>query len=170
MDKLLTWSNIEKNNQLSRNINFSITDKLNSTVDLFIFQIHRKNIQFKLSLSEAFDGEINSDPNIISFILRNILSNAIKYCPEHGDIICTLNREKEVLSLSVYNSSEILTDENFSKMIGFSPVSSMPGTLQEKGLGIGLFMVCQLVLIIKGTITYDIHPNGGVTALIKINN
>ncbi len=75
-----------------------------------------------------------------------------------------------MLSLSVYNSSEILTDENFSKMIGFSPVSSMPGTLQEKGLGIGLFMVCQLVLIIKGTITYDIHPNGGVTALIKIIN
>lgn len=170
VDNLLTWSNLEKNTQLSRNLSFSITDKLNSTVDLFIFQIHRKNIQFKLSLSEAFDGEINSDPNIISFILRNILSNAIKYCPEHGDIICTLNRENEVLSLSVYNSSEILTDENFSKMIGFSPVSSMPGTLQEKGLGIGLFMVCQLVLIIKGTITYDIHPNGGVTALIKIIN
>ena len=170
VDNLLTWSNLEKNTQLSRNLSFSITDKLNSTVDLFIFQIDRKNIQFQLSLAEGFDGEINSDPNIISFILRNILSNAIKYCPEHGDIICTLNRENEVLSLSVYNSSEILTDENFSKMIGFSPVSSMPWTLQEKGLGIGLFMVCQLVLIIKGTITYDIHPNGGVTALIKIIN
>ena len=55
-------------------------------------------------------------------------------------------------------------------MIGFSPVSSIPGTLQEKGLGIGLFMVCQLILIIKGTITYDIHPNGGVTAIIKIKS
>ena len=170
VDNLLTWSNLEKNTQLSRNLSFNITDKLNSTVDLFIFQIHRKNIQFKLSLSEGFDGEINSDPNIISFILRNIISNAIKYCPEHGDIICTLNRENDVLSLSVYNSSEILTDDNFSKMIGFSAVSSIPGTLQEKGLGIGLFMVYQLILIIRGTITYDILPNGGVTAIIKIKS
>lgn len=170
VDNLLTWSNLEKNTQLSRNLSFNITDKLNSTVDLFIFQIHRKNIQFHLSISEGFDGEINSDPNIISFIFRNILSNAIKYCPEYGEIIGTLQRENDLISLSIYNSSEILTGDNFSKMIGFSPVSSLPGTLQEKGLGIGLFMVCQLILIIKGTIIYDIHPNGGVTANIKIKS
>jgi signal transduction histidine kinase len=170
VDNLLTWSNLEKNTQLSRNLFFNITDKLNSTVDLFIFQIHRKNIQFKLSLSEGFDGEINSDPNIISFILRNILSNAIKYCPDYGDITCTLHRENNCISLSVYNSSEVLSADNFSTLIGFSPVSSLPGTFQEKGLGIGLFMVCQLILIIRGTITYDIHPNGGVTAIIKIKS
>jgi len=170
VDNLLTWSNLEKNTQFSRNLSFNITDKLNSTVDLFIFQIDRKNIQFQLSLSEGFDGEINSDPNIISFILRNILSNAIKYCPDNGDIICTLHREIDLITLSVYNSSEVLTVDNFSTLIGFSPVSSMPGTLQEKGLGIGLFMVCQLILIIKGNITYDIHPNGGVTAIIKIKS
>ncbi len=170
VDNLLTWSNLEKNTQFSRNLSFSITDKFNSTVDLFIFQIDRKNIQFQLSLSEGFDGEINSDPNIISFILRNILSNAIKYCPDNGDIICTLHRENDLITLSVYNSSEVLTVENFSTLIGFSPVSSMPGTLQEKGMGIGLFMVCQLILIIKGSITYDIHPNGGVTAIIKIKS
>ncbi|GDX45824.1 hypothetical protein LBMAG24_11520 [Bacteroidota bacterium] len=170
VDNLLTWSNLEKNTQLSRNLSFNIIDKLNSTVDLFIFQIHRKNIKFQLSLSEGFDGEINSDPNIISFILRNILSNAIKYCPEHGDIICTLNRENDVISLSVYNSSEVLSADNFSKMIGFSAVSSIPGTFQEKGLGIGLYMVHQLILIIKGTVNYDILPNGGVTAIINIKS
>lgn len=170
VDNLLTWSNLEKNTQLSRNLSFNITDKLNATIDLFNFQIHRKNIQFRLSLSEGFDGEINSDPNIISFILRNILSNAIKYCPEYGEIYCTLHRENDLINLSVYNSSEKLTSNNFSKLIGFSPVSSMPGTLQEKGLGIGLFMVWQLILLIKGNIIYDIHPNGGVKALITFKS
>lgn len=170
VDNLLTWSNLEKNIQFSRNLSFSIIDKLKSTIDLFIFQIHRKSIQFHLSLSEGFDGEINSDPNIISFIFRNILSNAIKYCPEHGDIIFTLHRENDLITLSVYNSSEVLSADNFSILIGFSPVSSMPGTLQEKGMGIGLFMVSQLILIIKGTITCDIHQEGGVTALIQIKS
>lgn len=170
VDNLLTWSNLEKNTQLSRNLSFSITDKLNSTIDLFIFQIHRKNIKFNLSLPEEFDGEIDSDPNIISFVLRNILSNAIKYCPDGGDITCTLHRENDCISLTVYNSSEVLSADNFSTLIALSPVSSLPGTLQEKGLGIGLFMVCQLILIIKGTIAFDIHPEGGVTALIKIKS
>ena len=115
-------------------------------------------------------GTISPEYAIISFILRNILSNAIKYCPEHGDIICTLNRENDVISLSVYNSSEVLSADNFSKMIGFSAVSSIPGTFQEKGLGIGLYMVHQLILIIKGTVNYDILPNGGVTAIINIKS
>lgn len=170
VDNLLTWSNLEKNTQLSRNLSFNITDKLNATIDLFNFQIQRKNIQFRLSLSEDFDGEIYSDPNIISFIFRNILSNAIKYCPEYGEIKCTLYRKNDLINLSVYNSSEKLTSDNFSKLIGFSPISSMPGTMQEKGLGIGLFMVWQLILLIKGNINYDIHPNGGVTALIIIKS
>lgn len=168
VDNLLTWSNLEKNIQLSRNFILNITDKFNSTLDLFIFQIHRKNIQYKLIIPEDFNGEINTDPNIIAFIFRNILSNAIKYCPENGEINCSFQRDKDVVILTVYNSSVPLAGKNFFKNIGFSPVSSSPGTLQEKGLGIGLFMVNQLIMKIDGSITFEIHEDGGVTSLITL--
>jgi signal transduction histidine kinase len=170
VDNLLTWSNLEKKTQFSKNITFNILDSFKATLNLFMFQMDRKSIQYSLSVDEEFDGEIESDPNIIGFIFRNILSNAIKYCPENGEINCSIHKENDSLILRVFNTSDIISKDDFLLDIGVAPKISIPGTLQEKGLGIGLFMVCQLILIIRGTITYDIHPNGGVTAIIKIKS
>jgi signal transduction histidine kinase len=72
VDNLLTWSNLEKKTQFSKNITFNILDSFKSTSNLFMFQMDRKSIRYSLSVDEEFDGEIESDPNIIGFIFRFI--------------------------------------------------------------------------------------------------
>jgi signal transduction histidine kinase/ligand-binding sensor domain-containing protein len=108
VDNLLTWSNLEKKTQFSKNITFNILDSFKATSNLFMFQIDRKNIQYSLSVDEEFDGEIESDPNIIGFIFRNILSNAIKYCPENGEINCSIDKDNDSLILRVFNTSDVI--------------------------------------------------------------
>ena len=168
VDNLLTWSNLEKKTQISKNITFNILESFKSTSNLFMFQIDRKNIKFSLSVDDEFDGEIESDPNIIGFIFRNILSNAIKYCPENGEINCFIYKSKDSLLLKVFNTSNVISKDDFLLDIGVAPKISIPGTLQEKGLGIGLFMIFQLIHKINGDIEFKIHEEGGVTALITL--
>ena len=168
VDNLLTWSNLEKKTQISKNITFNILDSFKATSNLFMFQIDRKNIKFSLSVDDEFDGEIESDPNIIGFIFRNILSNAIKYCPENGEINCFIYKAKDSLLLKVFNTSNVISKDDFLLDIGVAPKISIPGTLQEKGLGIGLFMIFQLIHKINGDIEFKIHEEGGVTALITL--
>ena len=168
VDNLLTWSNLEKKTQFSKNITFNILDSFKATSNLFMFQIDRKNIQYSLSVDEEFDGEIESDPNIIGFIFRNILSNAIKYCPENGEINCSIDKDNDSLILRVFNTSDVISKDDFLLDIGVAPKISIPGTLQEKGLGIGLFMIFQLIHKIKGKIEFKIHEEGGFTAFISL--
>ena len=168
VDNLLTWSNLEKKTQFSKNITFNILDSFKATSNLFMFQMDRKSIKYSLSVNDDFDGEIESDPNIIGFIFRNILSNAIKYCPENGEINCSIHKYNDSLILSVFNSSDVISKDDFLLDIGVAPKISIPGTLQEKGLGIGLFMIFQLINKIKGEIEFKIHEEGGFTALITL--
>jgi signal transduction histidine kinase len=168
VDNLLTWSNLEKKTQFSKNITFNILDSFKATSNLFMFQMDRKSIKYSLSVNDEFDGEIESDPNIIGFIFRNILSNAIKYCPENGEINCSIHKYNDSLILSVFNTSDVISKDDFLLDIGVAPKISIPGTLQEKGLGIGLFMIFQLINKIKGEIEFKIHEEGGFTALITL--
>jgi len=168
VDNLLTWSNLEKNTQISKIITFNILDSFKSTLDLFMFQIVRKNIKYNLLVHEEFDGKIDNDPNIVGFIFRNLLSNAIKYCPENGEINCSFHKDNGLISFKIFNSSSIISKDDFLFGIGIAPKISIPGTLQEKGLGIGLFMIFQLIHKIKGEIEFKIHEEGGVTAFISL--
>ena len=168
VDNLLTWSNLEKKTQFSKNITFNILDSFKATSNLFMFQMDRKSIKYSLSVNDEFDGVIESDPNIIGFIFRNILSNAIKYCPENGEINCSIHKYNDSLILSVFNTSDVISKDDFLLDIGVAPKISIPGTLQEKGLGIGLFMIFQLINKIKGEIEFKIHEEGGFTALITL--
>jgi signal transduction histidine kinase len=168
VDNLLTWSNLEKNTQISKNITFNILDSFKSTLDLFMFQIVRKNINYNLLVNDEFDGKIDNDPNIVGFIFRNILSNAIKYCPENGEINCSFYKDNGLISFKIFNSSSVISKDDFLSGIGIAPKISIPGTLQEKGLGIGLFMIFQLIHKIKGEIEFKIHEEGGVTAYISL--
>ena len=168
VDNLLTWSNLEKKTQFSKNITFNILDSFKATSNLFMFQMDRKSIKYSLSVNDEFDGEIETDPNIIGFIFRNILSNAIKYCPENGEINCSIYKNIDSLKLNVFNTSDVISKDDFLLDIGVAPKISIPGTLQEKGLGIGLFMVFKLIHKIKGEIEFKIHEKGGVTAFISL--
>lgn len=156
VDNLLTWSNLEKNVQISKNIPFNILNSFSGSVDLFTFQIQRKNIQYHLSIENDFDGNVLCDPNIAGFIFRNILSNAIKYCPENGNINCSFKLRDDFVLFEMANTTAFLSFDKLFESIGNAPVPSLPGTLQERGLGIGLFMVHQLIERIKGKINFKI--------------
>jgi signal transduction histidine kinase len=168
VDNLLTWSNLEKKTQFSKNITFNILDSFKATSNLFMFQMDRKNINYNLLVNDEFDGKIDNDPNIVGFIFRNILSNAIKYCPENGEINCSFYKDNGLISFKIFNSSSVISKDDFLSGIGIAPKISIPGTLQEKGLGIGLFMIFQLIHKIKGEIEFKIHEEGGVTAYISL--
>jgi sensor histidine kinase regulating citrate/malate metabolism len=72
------------------------------------------------------------------------------------------------LILRVFNTSYVISKDDFLLDIGVAPKISIPGTLQEKGLGIGLFMIFQLINKIKGEIEFKIHEEGGFTAFISL--
>ena len=115
----------------------------------------------------VFDTEIEEayvmcDPDLIERIILNILSNAVKYGKEDGNIevyICQDNSSS--ISISIKDDGIGIPDEMKEKI--FDRFLKVDNSLSRntEGSGIGLAIVKELVEIHKGTIKYKSEINCG---------
>lgn len=113
-----------------------------SILDLYATSCANKKIPTKVSIINH--SEVYGDAEILSIVFRNLVSNAIKFSPEGGNIHISDSLRDDRYVLSVENSGTGLSQEQISKILGKDHISE-PGTNGEKGLGLGL-KLCQQLL------------------------
>lgn len=121
----------------------SFTDCCRGIVENLELTAKNKNI----SLDCFSNGEIFvfADRNMLNAILRNLISNAIKFTNENGKI--TINAEKNNLNvtITVADNGVGISDESLSKLFNISEIISTKGTANETGTGIGLLLSKEFV-------------------------
>jgi signal transduction histidine kinase len=83
-----------------------------------------------------------ADINMLKTILRNLISNAIKFTHEGGSIKLSGAETEEGVTISVTDTGVGMTPDNISKLFGSTNNFTTKGTLNETGSGFGL-MLCQ---------------------------
>jgi signal transduction histidine kinase len=143
LSNLLAWAG---NHIKGRNINSSNVDIFLLGVEMeqtFIHPLQLKNIEF---INRAFPGQaVLADENHIKVILRNLISNAIKFTAENGSITLTTIIENNGLVISVKDNGKGMTPDEMTKLFYISTHFSHSGTSGEKGAGIGLLLCKELV-------------------------
>ncbi|MGF1525304.1 MAG: ATP-binding protein [Candidatus Competibacterales bacterium] len=105
-------------------------------------RLEHKSLDFELMV--ASEVTLQGAPIPIKVMCRNLLDNAIKYCPVGGEIRCSVTDQPEGLVLTVENDGRALPD--YLKEYIFEPFVRGPGET-ESGSGLGLSIVrqvCQL--------------------------
>jgi signal transduction histidine kinase len=102
-----------------------------------------KNIELKCSLPDNLT--IIADKNMIKTILRNLISNAIKFTNKNGKVevkamICNKNVE-----ISVSDNGTGMTKDTMAKLFRIDANLSTRGTENEKGTGLGLFLCKEFI-------------------------
>lgn len=92
-------------------------------------------------------------PNYIIKIIRNLISNAIKFTPPHGRVQLTAQVKNNALILKVIDNGQGISSEDIPYI--FDQLYRSNVQSQEVGTGIGLALVKQLVVAMKGTVTVD---------------
>ena len=104
------------------------------------------------------------DRDLVDIIIRNLLTNAIKYT-HHGGRVTVHVREKEEtaewVTIRICDNGVGITPERQKKLFTGHEIESTAGTDSEKGTGIGLRLVHELVTLSKGTITVESTPGSG---------
>lgn len=132
-----------------------------------VLEIHKnacnaKNITVQLSLKSL--ETIVSNQEIVTIIVRNIVSNAIKFTPVNGTI--SIKLEKNILLIS---DTGIGMSEEMIQNIWNHKYISNRGTNNEKGIGMGLQLVLQLVKKIDCKFTIESKLNGGTSIRLVFN-
>lgn len=132
----------------------------------FNHALHQKNIEF---LNQATAGQsVMADENHIKVVLRNLISNAIKFTDTKGTIKLISAYKENNLIISVQDTGKGMTADEVNKLFYPQTHFSQPGTQGEHGTGIGLLLCKELVELNGGKIWITSKPGKGSTFFFSL--
>jgi len=174
IDEILDMSRIESGKVLLDNKAFSMSDMLDGIVSMFQEQFKGKKLSFNMEKCGIKNEILIGDEFRLSRILVNILSNAVKYTPEQGQIlfsITELEAEKEGYAryqFVIKDNGRGMTEE-FLKTI-FMPFTRMEEKegCYTQGTGLGMAIAKSMLDLMGGTITVESALDKGSTFTVDV--
>ncbi|WP_461452878.1 tetratricopeptide repeat-containing sensor histidine kinase [Mucilaginibacter sp.] len=149
LDTLLFWINSQMENFENSVKSFSIKEIVEYEIENYQEQAAQKGIT--LIDSVPLDTIASADPNSIRIVIRNLITNAIKFSGEKDTIEVIASSGVEFIEIKVKDSGMGIPAEKLKKLFK-SKVDSSTGTNQESGTGMGLLFCKDLVEKCNGKI------------------
>jgi signal transduction histidine kinase len=118
-----------------------------------------KNISLVIDLDGR--SEVFADQNMVDSIIRNLVSNAIKFTKDQGEVIISAHRDKNRMEVTVSDTGVGIAPQDLDKLFNIESKHSTLGTAQEKGTGLGLVLCKEFVEKHKGTIWIESEKGKG---------
>ena len=161
LNNLLNWALKEKNILPYNPIPLDIQQITQDIYEVFIPLAQNKGIDLTIKVPKKIHAF--TDPNAFHSIVGNLLDNAIKYTPSGGKIEISAIQLHEKILLKVTDTGIGIDPIKLKTIFELQQNKSTKGTKGEKGSGLGLNLVRDLVLLNKGEITVNIEKQGGTT-------
>ena len=117
----------------------------------FVHHLQQKGIEF---INAAFAGQsVLADENHIKVILRNLVSNAIKFTGNNGSVTLATKVDYNSLIVSISDTGKGMNRGEIEKLFSISTHFSHSGTSGESGTGIGLLLCKELVELNGGKLS-----------------
>lgn len=161
LENLILWSRLQVGNMDYVLENVNIVDLINDTVSQLRTMAEKKNINIEVSLPDCLS--ISLDKFMISTVLRNLITNAIKYTHKSGSISINLEEKEGRIQVSVKDNGIGIYKENIAKLFKITEKFSMQGTEQEEGTGLGLILSKGFIDLHNGEIMVESQIGKGST-------
>ncbi|MBN1252045.1 MAG: tetratricopeptide repeat protein [Bacteroidales bacterium] len=110
-----------------------------------------------------------TDKNIINTILRNFITNGIKFSDKDGKVIISAERMNGFMQIKVKDTGIGISELDINKLFKIDFDTKKIGFSEEKGSGLGLILCEDLVKIINGKITVESKVNKGSAFIINLS-
>jgi signal transduction histidine kinase len=167
LENLLTWSRTQRGN-INYNPEYEdLHDIVNYTIEHLNVQSERKNIDIINNIRKRTVAYF--DPNLTSTILRNLISNAIKYSNENSKVEISLkNGFDQFYSIDIKDSGIGINENKLNKLFEVGRNISTSGTRNESGTGLGLVICKEFAQRQGGDINVKSKPGIGSTFSLLI--
>ncbi|MFZ6010308.1 MAG: ligand-binding sensor domain-containing protein [Bacteroidota bacterium] len=161
MDNLLAWAKSQLEGEVIRQENFTIDKIAKEKLDLFTPVAERKEINLICTVPQGI--KVHADINQIRAVMRNLVSNALKFTEKNGMVKISAHENAEDVIISVSDSGVGMSPEQIKKLFSIQTNISTTGTGGEKGVGLGLLLVNEFVEKNGGRVTVESKPGMGTT-------
>lgn len=166
VENLLEWSRVQSGSIEYDPIKFDLNVLINELNSIFIVMADNK----KITLQNKVDPKqyVFADRNMIDIVVRNLLSNALKFTPAGGSVTISSEERKGEIVISVKDTGIGISKENLKKLFMFGGNVKRSGTANEKGTGLGLILCKEFIKINKGECFVESEENKGSVFIFSI--
>jgi signal transduction histidine kinase len=143
LDNLLTWANSQSGNLIFNTQKVQLIQEISDVIALVEIQAVNKEIEIINSITN--DVFVDADKNMLATILRNLISNAIKFTKPKGTIKISSTIIANFVEITVKDSGIGISKSDIKNLFSIEVKNSNIGTANEQGSGLGLILCREFV-------------------------
>ncbi|MEI7523665.1 MAG: ATP-binding protein [Mariniphaga sp.] len=166
LQNLLMWTRTQTNlisfNPQATNLGDLIAENVSNGISI------AKSKQIEIINEASSEILIEADLQMINLILRNLISNSIKFSFNQGVVTIRSHEDDNSITISVIDQGTGMEPQEITKLFNEYETAQRPGTAGESGTGLGLIICREFVNYHKGVITVESEPGNGCTFKVTL--
>jgi signal transduction histidine kinase len=165
LQNLLSWSKSQMDGSVAKNKTLNAYETLYTTLDAQQSIAENKGIALSYSIDDSV--EVIADADMLQLVVRNLVSNAIKFTPEGGNIKIKSFVNNGHCEIAIRDSGRGIPAEMQPDIFTLK-TSSTYGTNNEKGVGLGLVLCKEFTELQGGRIWFESEEGVGTTFWLSL--
>lgn len=163
LDNLLAWASVQMRSTALRVTHID----LKALVDASFYPLKTMAAEKEINVINAVEAiAASGDESMIRIVVRNLISNGIKFTPQGGTVTLSANvldgrNGQAGIAVTVCDTGIGIDEETLADLFSFARKASRGGTKGERGTGLGLFICRDIVERHGGVLTVESKPGQG---------
>lgn len=166
LENLLQWTHNQMGGLITKKTFFSINAVLIDCIGLL--QKNLDNKQIKVETNLLANATVFADADQLKIVIRNLISNAIKFSYTNSKIYISTTIKDNFLMLTIKDEGIGMTQDTIQKIFSIAQIKSTYVTNNEKGVGLGLLLCKQFIDNNNGSIEIRSAEKKGTTIYLEI--
>jgi signal transduction histidine kinase len=166
LENLSDWSKMQHNIIKPVIEKFDLYESVKDTLDLYCQVAETKNIQLITYIYP--ETYICADRNMIRSVLRNLISNAMKYTPSGGQVVLDVMALEDRIDITIQDSGIGIPQQDIEILLKNEVNISRAGTENEPGTGLGLSLCHEMVKLNRGSLAIESKEGQGTIVTITL--
>lgn len=165
LSNLLNWSKSQMEGTIVNLVEANLYSILQQPLEMEKMHASKKDISLSYNIpSELF---VIADVDMLQLVMRNLMSNAVKFTPQGGQIIVEAQVVLNECKITVSDNGKGIPADKQEKIFSIKSEPSF-GTANERGVGLGLVLCKEFIERQGGRIGFESKPNLGSSFFIFI--
>lgn len=165
LDNILAWAHKNKEKEIEE---VEVYELIKEIFNLFSYQAELKCINLLNNIEKGF--YIDANKNMLQLVLRNLVSNALKFTKRFGAIEISMQQNYLNFYLFIKDNGIGMSNEVCSNLFKANCHMSTRGTENEKGTGLGLKLCKEFLDKYNGHLEVESVEGEGTTFTVKLKN
>lgn len=159
LENLLHWSRVQTGRIDYNPEKIDLYKIIKQILPIYSSNIKNKNISLSINIIEELTAF--ADSNMTEIILRNLISNALKFTRQKGSIIIDYKENEEFIIINITDNGVGIHPDKMDKLFKIDENISSLGTQNERGSGLGLILCKEFIELNGGKLTVNSKSGEG---------